>query len=90
MVGPQVDLPGPYFYTTIENQLRSDGSYGLLYDHFYEIEGQAPALARAQSKYHTICAAAAISEIPYHAAYLLQSDGSVLEEGIWDRRADEE
>lgn len=90
MAGPQVDLPGPYFYTTIENQLRNDGSYGLLYDHFYEIEGQAPALARAQSKYHTICAAAAISEIPYHAAYLLRSDGSVLEEGIWDRREVEE
>ena len=76
----------PYFYTTVENQLRSDGSYGLLYDHYYEIDGQQPALNRAQSKYHTICAAAAVSEIPYHAAYLLRSDGSVLEEAVWDRR----
>lgn len=75
-----------YFYTTVENQLRTDGSYGLLFDHFYEIDGQAPALARAQAKYHAVCSAAALSGIPYHAAYLLRSDGSVLEEGIWDRR----
>ena len=79
-------MEAPYFYTTVENQLRSDGSYGLLFDHYYEQEGQLPALARAQSKYHTICAAAAVSEIPYHAGFLIRSDGSVLEEGIWDRR----
>lgn len=78
----------PYFYTTIENQLRSDGSYGLLYDHYYDDGVLAPALNRAQSKYHTICAAAAVSEIPYHAAYLLRSDGSVLEEAVWDRRTE--
>ena len=28
------------FYTTIENQVRSDGSRGLLYDHFTD-ENQA-------------------------------------------------
>ncbi len=76
----------PYFYTTIEDQLHEDGTYGLLFDHYYEIEGQAPALNRAQAKYHTICAAAAISGIPYHAGYLFRSDGVCLEEGIWDRR----
>lgn len=75
-----------FFYTTIENQLRSDGSYGLLYDHFYEIEGQPPAKARAQAKYYTICAAASLSGIPYHSAMLIRSDHTVLENAFWDRR----
>ena len=69
------------FYTTIENQLRSDGSYGLLYDHFTD---EAQALA----KFHTICAAAAVSELPYHSAAILQSDGRILRQEIFDRRTE--
>ena len=75
-----------YFYTTIENQQRGDGSFGLLYDHFYEMEGYPSALNRAQAKYHTICAAAAISDIPYHSAMLIRSDNTILETDVWDRR----
>ena len=71
------------FYTTIENQVRADNSYGLLYDHF-EDENQAYA------KYFTICAAAAISEIPYHSAHLIRSDGVMIEGRVWDRRREEE
>lgn len=67
------------FYTTIENQLRTDGSYGLLYDHFTE-ESQALA------KFHTICAAAAVSELPYHSACILASDGRIIRQEIFDRR----
>ena len=69
------------FYTTIENQLRSDGSYGLLYDHYTD---EAQALA----KFHTICAAAAVSEIPYHSAAILCSDGRILRQEIFDRRTE--
>lgn len=77
----------PHFYTVIENQLRSDGSYGLLYDHYYEISGQqTDAYARAQAKYYTICAAAALSEIPYHSAMLIQDDLIIKESAYWDRR----
>lgn len=77
------------FYTTIENQQRNDGSFGLLYDHFKDEEGLAPALNRAQSKYYYICAAAAVSDIPYHSAMLVRSDGVVLEQAVWDRREQE-
>ena len=70
------------FYTTVENQLRADGSRGLLYDHF-EDENQAYA------KYFTISAAAAVSEIPYHAAHLIRSDGLMIEGRVWDRRQEE-
>lgn len=69
----------PLFWTTIENQLREDGSRGLLYDHF-EDENQALA------KYYTICAAAAVSGIPYHSAHLLASDGRMIRQEIFDRR----
>jgi len=68
-------------YTTIENQVRPDGSRGLLYDHFDDLNA-------ALTKYYTVCAAAAVSGIPYHAAYLLQGDGVVLEQRIFDRRTD--
>lgn len=69
-------------YTTIENQVREDGSKGLLYDH-YDNENQALA------KFYTVCAAAALSGIPYHAAFLIYEDGSVMQR-IFDRRSDEQ
>jgi hypothetical protein len=74
------------FYTTIENQKRSDGTYGLLYDHFYEEENQAPAYDRALAKFFTICAAAAVSDIPYHEAVLLSSNSGFMRREVWDRR----
>lgn len=67
------------FYTTIENQVREDGSRGLLYDHF---DDENKALA----KYYTICSAGAVSEIPYHSAHLLASDGRMIRQEIFDRR----
>ena len=67
------------FYTTIENQVREDGTYGLLYDHF-------ESLPQAEAKFYTICAAAAVSEIPYHAAYIISDDGIRLGFKVYDRR----
>lgn len=67
-------------YTTIENQVRNDGSFGLLYDHFTDMNA-------AYAKYFTVCAAAAVSEIPYHSAHILRSDGIMIESRVWDRRS---
>lgn len=67
------------FYTTIENQLRNDGSFGLLYDHFTNVD-------QAYAKLYTILAAAAVSEIPYHSAHLLRSDGIMMDGRVFDRR----
>ena len=67
------------FYTTIENQVRSDGSFGLLYDHFTSVD-------QAYAKLYTILAAAAVSEIPYHAGFILRSDGVMMEGKVFDRR----
>lgn len=78
-----------YFYTTVEVQKRTDGSYGVLTDNFYEEENKLPAVNRAEAKYHAICTEAAVSAIPYHAAYVLRNDGFVHLMSIWDRRQDE-
>lgn len=67
------------FYTTIENQVRNDGGRGLLFDHFDSYEA-------AVAKFYTICAAAAVSGIPYHAAFILQDDGQIAKSEIFDRR----
>ena len=69
----------PVFYTTVENQLRTDGSFGLLYDHY---DSQDNAMA----KFYTICAAAAVSGLPYHSAAILASDGRIVRQEIFDRR----
>lgn len=68
-------------YTTIENQVRSDGSKGLLYDHFDNLNA-------AVAKYYTVCAAAAASEIPYHAAFIIADDGRMVKQEIFDRRTE--
>lgn len=68
-------------YTTIENQIRGDGSKGLLYDHYTNYDS-------AMAKFFTVCAAAAVSEIPYHSAHVLRSDGVMIESRVWDRRMD--
>lgn len=67
------------FYTTIENQVRNDGSKGLLYDHFDN-------LSQAEAKFFTVCAAAAVSEIPYHAAFIIDDAGLVIGSKVYDRR----
>lgn len=66
-------------YTTIENQFRGDGSKGVLYDHYDSYEN-------ALAKYYTICAAAATSNLPYHSAHILCSDGNMIKQEIFDRR----
>lgn len=73
----------PYIYTTIENQQRNDGSWGLLYDH-YTNEAQAYA------KLYTILAAAAVSGIPYHSGHIMRSDGLILDGRVFDRRTAQE
>lgn len=77
------------FYTVIENQIRPDGSYGLLYDHYYEDENATlDAATRAYAKFYNIAAAAVVSGIPYHSAQIIRSDGITIEGRVWDRRVD--
>jgi hypothetical protein len=70
-----------YFYTTLENQLRSDGSYGLLYNHYTDLN-------QAYAKLYYILAAAATSGIPYHSGHIYRSDGLLIDGRVFDRRAE--
>ena len=72
-----------YFYTTIENQLRSDGSRGLLYDHYDDYNA-------ALAKLYTILAAAATSSLPYHSGHIMRSDGILTDGRVFDRRIEPE
>ena len=72
----------PYFYTTLENQVRADGSRGLLFDHY-------DTLADAEEKLYMILTAAVKSDIPYHSAHIYRSDGLLIEGKVYDRRTEE-
>ena len=67
------------FYTTIENQVREDGTKGLLYDHFEDYNA-------ALAKLYTILAAAAVSELPYHSGHIMRDDGILTDGRVFDRR----
>ena len=40
----------------------------------------------AYNKYYTVLAAASVSDLPYHAAYIISSNGTMLERKVFDRR----
>ena len=70
-------------YTTIENQVRDDGSKGLLYDHYTDYNA-------ALAKLYTILQAAAVSNLPYHAGFIIRDDGIMTDGRVFDRRTEEE
>ena len=67
------------FYTTIENKILNDDSHELLYE-FFDDENQA------WNKFYNILAVASISDIPYHAGYLIQDNGMIIGSRVFDRR----
>lgn len=67
-----------YFFTVIEKQL-INGTPATLATHY---DSETAALAA----YFTICAAAAVSTIEYHAAHIIRSDGVMTEGRVFDRR----
>ena len=64
-------------YYIIEIQQYLNGEYGHIVHYAYD-ENATTARLKAESKYHTVLAAAAISELPSHSATLLASDGRCI------------
>ena len=60
-----------------EVQKYQDQTYGHLV-HFAYDEDPTKARLKAESKYHEVLAAAAVSELPQHSATLLTSDGRAV------------
>lgn len=63
-----------YQYYIIEIQQYQDGTYGDI-RHFAYDEDPDKARLKAESKYHQVLAAAAISELPSHAAIMFTYEG---------------
>jgi hypothetical protein len=64
-------------YIVMEIQTNSDGTVGTLVNSYADRD-------HAESKYHTILAAAAISTLPCHAAVLLTEQGLILANGYYE------
>ena len=67
-------------YIVVEIQTNANGSVSTLVNS-YESRGAA------ESKFHTVLAAAAISELPCHAAVLLTEQGLILSNGFYEHEA---
>ena len=67
------------FYTTLEKQVYENGGHNILFDQFTDYNA-------ALAKLYTVLAAAAISEIPYHAGFILRDDGVITDGKVFDRR----
>lgn len=61
-------------YYIIEIQQYANGEYGHIV-HFAYDENPTKARLKAESKYHEVLAAAAVSELQSHSATLLTADG---------------
>ena len=58
----------------VEIQQYADGTFGHLVHYVYD-EDPDKARMKGESKYHEVLAAAAISELPCHAAIMFATDG---------------
>lgn len=64
-------------YYIMEIQQYANGEYGHIVHFAYDADA-AKARLKAESKYHEVLAAAAVSELQSHAATLLTADGRVI------------
>lgn len=64
-------------YYILEIQKYTNGEYGHIVHYAYD-ENAEKARLKAESKYHEVLAAAAVSELPQHSATLIYSDGRVV------------
>lgn len=68
------------FFTVLEIQVNTEGSRACLPVIYDNYDG-------ALAKFYTICAAAAVSGLPYHSAHILRSDGIMTDSRIFNREA---
>ena len=64
-------------YYVFEVQKYANGEFGHIVHYAYD-EDANKARLKAESKYHEVLAAAAVSELPQHSATLLTSDGRAV------------
>lgn len=62
-------------YYILEIQQYASGEYGHIVHYAFD-EDPTKARLKAESKYHEVLAAAAVSELPSHAAVLIATNGN--------------
>lgn len=67
------------FWTVLEIQKHNDGTFATLAN-AYE------SYAQSESAYYMVLSAAAVSTLPYHAAYIIDDEQGVIYMKIYDRR----
>lgn len=63
-----------YQFYVVEIQQYANGEYGHIVHYVYD-EDINKARLKGESKYHEVLAAAAVSELPSHAAIMFSTDG---------------
>ena len=58
-------------YIILETQTNTDGSLGTLINQYEDRNA-------AESKYHQVLSSAAISELPFHCAFMLTDEGYTI------------
>ena len=76
------------FYV-LEIQQYVNGEYGHLVHYAYDADANKARL-KGESKYHEVLAAAAVSELPSHAAILVGADGFPLMHQCYVHESQEE
>ena len=71
------------FYIQIEVQVNSEGTKSVIPMVYDDINA-------AYAKHYTVLSVAAASDIPYHASFIIRSDGTMIEGRVFDRRGAEE
>ena len=66
-----------YYIIEIQGYATDPISYGHIVHYAYD-EDPTKARLKAEAQYHTVLAAAAVSELPTHSATLLTSDGRAV------------
>lgn len=69
-------------YIVIEIQTNTDGAMGFLTYDFAD-------KAQAESKFHAVLSAAAVSALPVHAACLMDNTGRLLDRKCYERKEEE-
>lgn len=67
------------FYTVIETQVSKAGKKSNLVSSFDDIN-------LAWGTFFDVCSAAVKSDLPYHSAVMIASDGRIIDARIFDRR----
>lgn len=67
------------FYTVLEIQQASGSDPGCIPTIYTDYNA-------ALAKFYTVCSVAVVGTLPYHACYILSSEGVITDARIFDRR----